>query len=422
MGKHSEWRKTAKKERRRWCRRQKAAEKQKVEDEECKRRENSPSYKKWLEEQEQIEEFASNEESRLAEVADAEYLEREREACRHWQELQIKIRAAKEERAKQNAKIKEEWERDQQKLRELKEEKDRFEEEKRLKFERLQESIEEFINSEAEMPEELNEVLQSNPMKPVCPFFKKTAACRFSDNCSRNHIRPTVSNILIMRNFYSHYSLDLTSENEHGSDSILEFETQETYDHFKEFFYDILSELEKLGRLKQIKVCCNKEPHLRGNVYVEFAKAREAVKAYRNLQGRFYAGKQIAVEFCEIESWKSAICGLFFKQRCPKGSGCNFLHVFRNPGNMFFAASWEEPRSPNRKKVQDSDKREWRWSESPERPLRQEDKSKVDAVPNGSKEKYDRRRKRSRSRTKSRRRSRSRHVKNHRHRSRRSRS
>lgn len=32
------------------------------------------------------------------------------------------------------------------------------------------------------------------------------------------------------------------------------------------------------------------------------------------------------------------VLGLFSKKRCPKGSRCNFLHVFRNPGNEFYKA------------------------------------------------------------------------------------
>lgn len=27
--------------------------------------------------------------------------------------------------------------------------------------------------------------------------------------------------------------------------------------------------------------------------------------------------------------------GLHFRRKCPKGSSCNFLHVFKNPGNLF---------------------------------------------------------------------------------------
>lgn len=149
---------------------------------------------------------------------------------------------------------------------------------------------------------------ETNPNKPTCPFFNKTGACRFKDTCSRNHIRPGISRVLLIPNFYSHYSLEQT-EGEYGSDSTLEFEKYETYKHFREFFYDVLPELEKCGYVTQFRICCNHEAHLRGNVYVEFSSNREAVKGYQKFHSRWYGGKQLHVEFCKIDSWKFAICG-----------------------------------------------------------------------------------------------------------------
>ena len=52
----------------------------------------------------------------------------------------------------------------------------------------------------------------------------------------------------------------------------LEYEDSETYQHFREFFQDTLPEFQKYGKVVQFKVCCNEEPHLRGNVYVQFAE------------------------------------------------------------------------------------------------------------------------------------------------------
>jgi len=182
-------------------------------------------------------------------------------------------------------------------------------------------------------------------------------------------VRPGISRVLLIPNFYSHYSLQQT-ENEHGNDFTLEFENQETYEDFKQFFYDVLPEMEKCGRVRQFKVCCNQEIHLRGNVYVEYSSFREAVKSYRTFLGRWYGGKQLHVEFCNIESWKSAICGLYARQKCPKGSSCNFLHVFSNPSNLFASADKDLHRTPPIDmdyESSESDARNWRWSESPER-------------------------------------------------------
>lgn len=78
---------------------------------------------------------------------------------------------------------------------------------------------------------------------------------------------------------------------------------------YREFYYDVLTELRTFGRVVQFKVCCNEEPHLRGNVYVQYEEERCAIKAFRALQGRYYGGKQISVEFCSIPSWSRALCG-----------------------------------------------------------------------------------------------------------------
>jgi len=55
-------------------------------------------------------------------------------------------------------------------------------------------------------------------------------------------------------------------------DLTLEFEDLELYQHFETFYNDILPEFKAAGRVVQLKVCCNYEPHLRGNVYVQYSR------------------------------------------------------------------------------------------------------------------------------------------------------
>lgn len=274
-------------------------------------REKSPTYQAKLEEQRIAEEFQEQEEARLAAEREAEWRRVEEEAQKQWRLLQERLQAIRAEREKQNEKIKQEWEKEQRKLEELKLKKEQELEEARKRQELLQQQINDYVEKGGDIPEELKVFDETNPSKPLCPFFQKTGACRFRDTCSRNHKRPRASAIILIPNFYSHYSLEQT-ENEHGSDSSLEFESHETYKHYREFFFDVLPELEKYGRIRQFKVCCNHEAHLRGNVYVEYSTRREAIKCFKALQGRWYGGKQLNVEFCNIESWNSAICGRYF--------------------------------------------------------------------------------------------------------------
>ncbi|KAL3181810.1 hypothetical protein MRX96_008120 [Rhipicephalus microplus] len=209
------------------------------------------------------------------------------------------------------------------------------------------------------------------PAEP-CPFYLKTGACRFGDwqvpisscslaiRCSRSHPRPAVSRTLLLRGLYSHLSL----EQLHSDDS-LETDERELQAHFEAFFWDVLQELRRAGTVCQVRVCRNIEPHLRGNVYVQYSSEEEAQQALTMLNGRWYAGRPVSCEFSPVDRWKTAICGLFFRRTCPKGRSCNFLHVFRNPTDE----CWHESRSPppQRRHPQSSGTKKRRRSRSPHR-------------------------------------------------------
>ncbi|KAL1513196.1 hypothetical protein ABEB36_002637 [Hypothenemus hampei] len=285
----------------------------------------------------------------------------------------------------QNMKIKLEWEQEQQRLKEIQLAKEKELEEKRLQQEKREKELLDFLDQGGHTPEHLKTILETNPGKDVCPFFQKVSACRFFEACSRNHIRPGISKIILIPGFFSDISLQM-KENEHGSDSSLEFEQEDIYQHYLEFFTDVILELEKCGSIRSFAVCCNHEVHLRGNVYVQYQTTREALKSYYTFNGRWYAGKQLSVEFCNITNWKSALCGLFFRKKCPKGNSCNFLHIFKNPKGLYMPyekitrserghshrdqSSSRKHNSHDNWDEQCSERKGWRWSESPERPLK----------------------------------------------------
>ena len=56
------------------------------------------------------------------------------------------------------------------------------------------------------------------------------------------------------------------------TDITLEYEDEDMHSKFVEFYEDVLPEFKAVGRVTQFKVCCNFEPHLRGNIYVQFAQ------------------------------------------------------------------------------------------------------------------------------------------------------
>lgn len=140
---------------------------------------------------------------------------------------------------------------------------------------------------------------------------------------------PAASRTLLLRGLYGHVSLEPLAGG--GGDEALETDEGELRAHFEHFFWDLLGELRRAGTVRQLRVCRNLEPHLRGNVYVQYHSVEEAQRARTLLNGRWYAGRPVSCEFSPVERWQTAVCGLFFRGACPKGRSCNFLHVFRNP-------------------------------------------------------------------------------------------
>ncbi|KAK6159677.1 hypothetical protein DH2020_003058 [Rehmannia glutinosa] len=54
----------------------------------------------------------------------------------------------------------------------------------------------------------------------------------------------------------------------------------------------------------------------------------------------------VQCEFIGVTRWKVAICGEFMKskfQTCSRGTACNFIHCFRNPGGDYEWADWDKP-------------------------------------------------------------------------------
>ena len=92
-----------------------------------------------------------------------------------------------------------------------------------------------------------------------CPFFSKTGMCRFGSVCSRwlnvnliyliilyilslqkislhfflrHHQYPSVSDTIVIPNFYNHFGLGKALRDEFNSDMFLEYEDKEIYHHF----------------------------------------------------------------------------------------------------------------------------------------------------------------------------------------------
>ncbi|KAG7596526.1 Zinc finger CCCH-type [Arabidopsis suecica] len=219
--------------------------------------------------------------------------------------------------------------------------------------------------------------------KAHCPFHLKTGACRFGQRCSRVHFYPNKSCTLLMKNMYN--GPGITWEQDEGLEvcnrchllmltlmvslqwrcmiitwaglelrftsltvkavAIL-YTDEEAELCYEEFYEDVHTEFLKYGELVNFKVCRNGSFHLKGNVYVHYRSLESAILAYQSINGRYFAGKQVNCEFVNISRWKVAICGEYMKSRlktCSRGSACNFIHCFRNPGGDYEWADHDRP-------------------------------------------------------------------------------
>ncbi|MBN3285916.1 U2AFM protein, partial [Polyodon spathula] len=230
------------------------------------------------------------------------------------------------------------------------------EEAARLKREEEEEAVQKMLDQAESQLE--NGGTWHNPEAPVdygtekdranCPFYLKTGACRFGDRCSRKHAHPASSPTLMIRGMFVSFGIEQSRRDDYDTDASLEYSEEEVHQQFLDFYEDVLPEFKSVGKVLQFKVSCNFEPHLRGNVYIQFQTDDECREAFMRFNGRYYAGRQLQCEFCPVTRWKTAICGLFDRQKCPRGKHCNFLHVYRNPDNQFWEADRDFHMSPDR--------------------------------------------------------------------------
>nr|XP_046248012.1 U2 small nuclear ribonucleoprotein auxiliary factor 35 kDa subunit-related protein 2 [Scatophagus argus] len=334
-----------------------------------------------------------------------EWLEKERLAQEEFRLRCEREEAARKRKEEEELMIKEEWEAQQRREQEENEQK---QQEKRGREEAVQKMLDEaenqlenggaWMNPEAPVTEN-SENFGTERDVANCPFFLKTGACRFGDRCSRKHAYPTASPTLMIRGMFTTFGMEETRRDDYDVDAWLEHSEEELQESFLEFYHDVLPELKRVGKVVQFKVSCNYEPHLRGNVYIQFDTEEQCKEAFIKFNGRWYAGRQLHCEMCPVTRWRNAICGLFDRQKCPKGKHCNFLHVFRNPGNEFWEADRDLHMSPDRS-VRGSRRDGWSSERYGDRSRRQRlcSRSPPRSERSHSRREGDRRRSRSRSR------------------------
>ena len=85
--------------------------------------------------------------------------------------------------------------------------------------------------------------------------------------------------------------------------------------------------MSKFGQLEEVNVCENLGDHIVGNVYIKFVDEEEAADALAGMSGRFFAGRQLEVEYSPVTDFREARCRQFDETSCSRGGYCNFMHI-----------------------------------------------------------------------------------------------
>ncbi|KAM0831016.1 hypothetical protein ACQ4PT_065832 [Festuca glaucescens] len=173
------------------------------------------------------------------------------------------------------------------------------------------------------MAEHLASIFGTEKDRVNCPFYFKIGACRHGDRCSRIHNRPTISPTIVLMNMYQRPDMITPGVDAQGQP----IDPRKMQEHFEDFYEDIFEELSKFGEIETLNVCDNLSDHMIGNVYVQFREEDQAAAAHTALQGRFYSGRLIIVDFSPVTDFREATCRQYEENTCTRGGHCNFMHV-----------------------------------------------------------------------------------------------
>mmetsp|Transcript_27309 Transcript_27309/g.32296 ORF Transcript_27309/g.32296 Transcript_27309/m.32296 type:complete len:301 (-) Transcript_27309:222-1124(-) len=165
--------------------------------------------------------------------------------------------------------------------------------------------------------------------KVNCPFYFKIGACRHADRCSRIHHRPAFSPTILIKHIFRHpiREAELKALSDGLDKDQVEVDRDKAMEDFLQFFENLYEELGKFGRIESLHVCDNLGDHMIGHVYAKFSEEEEASDALNIMDGRYYDGRKMEVEFSPVTDFREARCRDFDEDTCNRGGFCNFMHI-----------------------------------------------------------------------------------------------
>jgi len=162
-----------------------------------------------------------------------------------------------------------------------------------------------------------------------CPFFYKVGSCRHGENCSRRHNKPKFSQTLLIKHMWLNPQVQFLNVPDHqkpGEREMKEFRAK-VQEGFNAFYEEIFKEVAKFGYLEAIHVSENLGDHMVGNVFIQYSDEKDAADAMEALQGRYYSGQPLVIEFSPVTDFHKARCRQYDEGVCARGGFCNYVHI-----------------------------------------------------------------------------------------------
>lgn len=178
-----------------------------------------------------------------------------------------------------------------------------------------------------------------------CPFWDKVGACRHGHRCSKYHHKPKRSKTIVFWKIFRNpiRTVFLKSDDRdknkdsHGEFVKKEIEIDESrlQREATRLYQDLFVEFAlKYGEIESIVICGNYNPHVGGNVLVQFKDERSALQCFRDCNDRWYNGQPIFCELSPVVHIDDAICKDFPNDKCERGDQCNLIHARRPPYDL----------------------------------------------------------------------------------------
>ena len=111
------------------------------------------------------------------------------------------------------------------------------------------------------MAQHLGRVFGTEEDKVNCSYYFKMGACRHGDACGRKHIRPQMSQTLLLPHLYENPMVTLFTASG-GNVRLSAEQSDQLARAFEATYVDLFDEVSKFGEVHELQVCDNLGDHM----------------------------------------------------------------------------------------------------------------------------------------------------------------